>query len=426
MLLPISSIIVMEDRQRQAFPPEEGAKLMDSIREVGLINPPVVREEGGRYILIAGERRLRALALLLKDGQGFKHGSTYHLGPEIPVTLWTELSPADAEAIELEENITRLDLTWQERTKAIARLHALRCAANPEHTVADTAAILSAATTEDGKNKAERRVFAATNLVKFLDNPEVASAKSAKDAVKVVEKLLAKSRDAMLAETAPTNSRLHHASCLDVLPDLAPRSVDCLLTDPPYGIDIRQMSYQRSSEHAYDDSYESWVHLMKRLWPELERVLKLDAHGYMFCDITRLPELWKFAEEYGFEPYYRPLIWSRGAAGRAPTPEKWPKRVYECIFFFRRGNRPLNCVRPDVLTYSTDNDADNYHGARKPVDLLADLLERSTNPGDLVLDVCAGSGTTGLAAKKLSREYILIEQELDAFNLMTRLLGDAK
>jgi DNA modification methylase len=45
------------------------------------------------------------------------------------------------------------------------------------------------------------------------------------------------------------------------------------------------------------------------------------------------------------------------------------------------------------------------------------LIKTFTNPGELILDNCAGSGTTGLAAKSTGRNYILIEKELEVFNL---------
>ena len=58
-----------------------------------------------------------------------------------------------------------------------------------------------------------------------------------------------------------------------------------------------------------------------------------------------------------------------------------------------------------------DYDKDKFHPTQKPVALFEYLIKTYTNEGDLVLDNCAGSGTTGVACKNLNRNFILIEKE---------------
>jgi len=65
----------------------------------------------------------------------------------------------------------------------------------------------------------------------------------------------------------------------------------------------------------------------------------------------------------------------------------------------------------NLITLSNANQNNRYHPTQKPVDLMKYLIQTYTNAGDLVLDNCAGSGTTGVAAKLLNRKYILIEKE---------------
>lgn len=62
-----------------------------------------------------------------------------------------------------------------------------------------------------------------------------------------------------------------------------------------------------------------------------------------------------------------------------------------------------------IITIS--NDGNTFHPTQKPVALIKYLIETYTNKGDLVLDNCAGSGTTGVACKITKRNFILIEQE---------------
>ena len=61
-----------------------------------------------------------------------------------------------------------------------------------------------------------------------------------------------------------------------------------------------------------------------------------------------------------------------------------------------------------MIKISKDNNLD-HHPTQKPVELFAYLIKTYTNEGDLVLDNCAGSGTTALAAKRLKRDFIGIE-----------------
>lgn len=104
--VPVSSIVVLPERQRKEF--GDLAGLAESIRQHGLLQPLTILPDGERNILIAGERRFRAIQSLSWT--------------EVPVNERADLSDADREVLELEENIRRLDLTWPERIAAISRL----------------------------------------------------------------------------------------------------------------------------------------------------------------------------------------------------------------------------------------------------------------------------------------------------------------
>jgi site-specific DNA-methyltransferase (adenine-specific) len=65
---------------------------------------------------------------------------------------------------------------------------------------------------------------------------------------------------------------------------------------------------------------------------------------------------------------------------------------------------------------------DQLHPTQKPVALFEYLIKTYTNEGDLVLDNCAGSGTTGVACKNLNRNFILIEKEPEYINIINQRL----
>jgi len=126
--LPIAEITILRDeRQRTHLETED---LQKSIARIGLINPVVVRlDEQGRHILVAGERRLTACRALQWE--------------EIPVQFAHELTPIQASIIELEENIKRRDLPWQDLVVAVAKLHTLHTEEDDKWTQGSTAEALS-------------------------------------------------------------------------------------------------------------------------------------------------------------------------------------------------------------------------------------------------------------------------------------------
>src|SRR5690606_10058663 len=119
--LPVSSIIVdREGRQRRELRGID--ELAASIAARGLIHPIIVTRDGN---LVAGERRLTAVRSL-----GWTH---------IPVQFVDEVDPNELRAIELEENVKRVDLTWQEQCLAVAAYHEARQAMEKDWTVTKTA-----------------------------------------------------------------------------------------------------------------------------------------------------------------------------------------------------------------------------------------------------------------------------------------------
>lgn len=70
-----------------------------------------------------------------------------------------------------------------------------------------------------------------------------------------------------------------------------------------------------------------------------------------------------------------------------------------------------------VVRFSTDKQKDASHPTQKPVALFEYLIKTYTNEGDLVLDNCAGSGTTAIACENLNRRWICVEKDIDYYNV---------
>lgn len=422
-----SQLVIPTNRQRSGgVTPDAIAEKKESILKIGLLNALTVEAlPDGRFVLRAGETRLRALDDIAADGGTFRYGDASIPAGSVPVVSMSDLDPVARFEVELEENVRRRPLTWREETAAYARLAELKAAAGlgPRDVVRETQATIAKIAPQEVRNLAE----AHQNILlgQHLADPDVAKAKTRTDAIKVLARKLQKDADSRAAVIAPVG--LIHGEALAELAKFPDAQFDAIVSDPPYGIGISQLSYQHSSEQQYDDSYATWAPLMQGLFAQLKRVLKPNASGFLFCDFTRFEELRAVAESAEFEVYPRPFIWDRSPDGRLTTPEKWPRRCYECILYFRRGDRPLREFRGDVLRYPADRDQNNYHGAKKPVELYVDLLQRIVGPGDNVLDAFAGSGPLVRAAKRLSLNAWCIEGDDAYFQLMLRLSqGDAQ
>jgi len=435
-LVDLAAIRILPNRQRRDLDDEATADLARSLRTSGLLHPPVCRtdpENPAGIVLVAGERRLRAISMAHKLGWQFNHGGSPVPAGQVPVTLIGELDAIAAEEAELEENVKRKDLTWQERAAAEARLHSLRSAQALSRGGSQTVR----ATAEEvyGRGDGYYQDAVRTNLLvaKHLADPDVAKAPSAKDALKVLKRKEEVARNtARAAELgAKTASELHallNMSCLNWIP--ADR-YDVVLSDPPYGIDASDFGdsgrkiVAGPEAHRYDDSYKAWQVLMQKFVVLMDTATVPQAHAYLFCDFDRFHELKRYVELVGWRVHRTPLIWHKaGNGGRVPWPTSGPRRHYEIILFAVKGDKPVNFIGPDVI--SVPNDDNLGHGAQKPVALYLELLRRSARAGDKVLDPFCGTGPIFPAAHEVKCLATGIELDAANYAIAAKRLGDLK
>lgn len=423
----LDQIRVREDRVRRDFDPEALEELADSIADFGLIQPPVLESDG--RTLLAGERRLRAIRLLADRGKGFPFNGE-HLQPgRLPVLVASEMGEADRLEVELHENLKRKDLTWQERARGRAQLHELRtrqAEANGEtHTYGDTAE-------EVWPNNSKARLQGARvrreiGLAAWLDDPDIASAKNSREAEKVLERKLERGkRQALAREVArapvETPHTPLHGDLRDVLPTLDAGTFDVIVADPPYGVGAHDFRNQSAERHAYDDSPEYADTILETIAREGYRAAKAEAHLYAFCDINRFRDVRAIFQGAGWDVFATPLIWFKGSnIGLLPRHEHGPRRTYEAILFAIKGGRRTLGVRPDVLDVAHDTSVER--GAHKPPELFEELLRRSAEPGNHVLDPCCGTGPIFRAADRYQCTATGIEIDAEAFGYVQERLG---
>lgn len=246
-------------------------------------------------------------------------------------------------------------------------------------------------------------------------------------------------------------NELYCGDCLDIMPTLESNSIDFILCDLPYG----------TTKCAWDE-----IIPFDTLWSQYKRLLKPNGKVILFgsqpfttkmiasnMDWFREELVWlKNKGGSGMRANSRHLkvheniIVFSPISGYTYNPQKWrvPDKQFltqrKTMTFYGDGNNiydgfkkqrvpddgmrnPISVVAYAVpvttaksKTYSPDVDV-RLHPTQKPLDLIEYLITTYSNEGDLVMDNCMGSGTTGLACKKLKRNFIGIELDFDYFNI---------
>ncbi|MGH9438910.1 MAG: DNA methyltransferase [Terriglobia bacterium] len=430
-------LTISTDRQRKEYTPEDIIALGDSIAKNTLLHPPVITTNAeGKYTLVAGWRRLNAIKYLWGIGETI-HWAEYEFAEgELPCTLLSELDSVDAFEIELEENIRREDLSWQDRARATSQLYELR-RMQAARAGENAPSVQQIAEEVRGSSGGAFETTRAEILVsRHLNDEDVAGAKTVKDALKILKRKEASAQREELGRRldpaiVASSHHLVRGDCREILPTLPASSYDVILTDPPYGIDAQNFSDSdgragggTDGGHFYNDSYEYWLELMQSFIPESFRLAKPQAHLYLFCDIERFLELRSLCELAGWKPFRTPLVWHNPTSNRVPWINSGPQRKYQLILYAVKGGRNVTKIYPDLVTIPSD--ANPGHHAAKPVALYQDLLRRSVAPGDRVLDPFCGSGPVFPAAQEEKVLATGVELMPEAYAIAAKRLEELK
>lgn len=243
------------------------------------------------------------------------------------------------------------------------------------------------------------------------------------------------------------NCGLFFGDCLERLKDVPDGMVDLVLADMPYGM----------TQCKWDQIIPLDV-----LWPLLHAVTKKSAifaftASQPFTSILVLSNIKEFKHEW---------IWIKNRGSNFANTVREPMKEHESVLIFSKGKWTYNKQMqertgggkaligkrvsrrggkrdglgefnhygtteaiPELRVPSSwqkFNTEVGLHPTQKPVDLMRYLIRTYTNPGDVVLDFCMGSGTTGVAAKLEGRNFIGIEQDEKYFTeASARIAGEA-
>lgn len=233
-------------------------------------------------------------------------------------------------------------------------------------------------------------------------------------------------------------NKTYRGDCLDLMLDISDKSIDMILADLPYG--------------TTNCKWDSVIDLPK-LWKQYERIIKDNGAIVLFAQTP----FDKVLGSSNLDMLRYEWIWEKTQATGHLNSKRMPMKSHENILVFYKhlptynpqkttGHKPINSYTKyvktqnnteiygkvkkeisgggetdryprSVITFSSDKQTSKLHSTQKPIALIEYLIKTYTNENDLVLDNTAGSGTTGLGAKNLKRNYIMMEKDPEIYQV---------
>lgn len=230
-----------------------------------------------------------------------------------------------------------------------------------------------------------------------------------------------------------TFAEIWHGSSIELVKNFTPGTIQCLLTDPPFGVD--NLSNMATTEEgkkyarkiANDSDPEVAIEIFTQMIQNLMPAMKDDSDIYIFTSYQVLEEWMVFTRKL-LEPFgYKRkaiLVWEKDGPGMGDL-ESWGMGC-EFILYFKRGSRAKSDKRRNnVLHIPQLRPTDLIHPHQKPAALLELLIKHSTSAGDWIIDPFSGSGSAIRAARDLGRNSIGIELDEMNHKLSTQFLNES-
>lgn len=243
------------------------------------------------------------------------------------------------------------------------------------------------------------------------------------------------------------NKKVIHGDCFDYMPNIASKSIDLIFADLPYG----------TTKCKWD-----CILPLDKLWLEYKRIIKDDGAILLFAETP----FDKVLGSSNLEMLRYEWIWEKTQSTGFFNAKKMPMKSHENILVFYKklptynpqmtnGHKPMNSYTKkasvqnktkiygkvdkdvsgggetiryprSVQIFPSDKQKNKLNGTihptQKPLKLIEFFIKSYTNKDDLVLDNVAGSGTVAVACENLERNYIVIEKEIEYYNIILKRL----
>lgn len=191
-------------------------------------------------------------------------------------------------------------------------------------------------------------------------------------------------------------NRVLHGDCIEVMRQLPARSIDFILTDPPYLVNY----CDRDGRSIQNDNNADWL---KPAFREAYRVLRPDSFMvtfYSWNKVDRFMDAWRSAGFYAVGH----LVFRKSYA----SSKRFVRYEHEQAYLLAKG-RPALPENPIADVIDMPYSGNKIHPTQKSVKALLPLIKAFSKEASLVLDPFCGSGSTLIAARKLNRRYLGIE-----------------
>lgn len=236
--------------------------------------------------------------------------------------------------------------------------------------------------------------------------------------------------------------KLRNGDCLEEFKLIDDQSVDLILTDPPYNLGNfmteRQAGLQRMRENFFVsagwDNLPStdWEVAMDQFFANAARVMKIGGSMVCFMAVIKVETLIKIAQRNGF--YYKTTgVWHKTNPMPRNMNIQFVNSTETWVYFtFGRKTGTFNnegLLIHDFVETSVTPVSERKHGkhpTQKPVKLMEYFVRLLSNPGDVVLDPFMGSGSTGVASKRLGRSFLGVELGKDYFSIAEARIAETE
>ena len=195
---------------------------------------------------------------------------------------------------------------------------------------------------------------------------------------------------------------IYHGDCLELMKDIPDKSIDLVLTDPPYGISINNNMGRRKGDKPSDYKKCDWDKSRpdKIYFDEIQRISKnqIIFGGNYFADMLPPSSCW--------------LVWDKGFS------EDLSFAQIELVW--------SSFTSSSKKCKMSSSQKDRVHPTQKPIKLIEWCLNKYSDEGMTIFDPFLGSGTTAIACINTGRNFIGIEKDEDYFNLAQKRVKEAQ
>lgn len=278
----------------------------------------------------------------------------------------------------------------------------------------------------------------------------------------------------MSALRSEPTGRIVEGDNLPVLRELPSESAQLVYTDPPFntgnvrtyrrinttrdeggdrvGFGGRRYRTDEGSSLSFGDAFEEYIEFLAERLSELWRVLRSDGSLYLHLDAREVHYVKVLLDSiFGRDCFLNEIIWAYDYGGRPKR--RWPAKHDNILVYVKdREQYVFNRDEIDRIPYlapglvgkekaergklptdvwwhtivGTNARERTGYPTQKPVALAERIVRASSDPGELVIDPFAGSGTVGAAAESLGRRYLLIDDNPEAVDIMRERLPEAE